>query len=190
MRTSRTNLLLIGANLIVLGFVGLVALDMAGVDWRRNTNDQDSPSKTPSVSDAAKPAPLSQHPPVAKFSLLNTADLFGTDPALSVRKEPVQAPVMEETRLNLRLKGTVVGENLSSCAMIMDGRTRIEEVYRENEYVQGARIVSIQKEGIVLQGAKGRELLRLPQPGSEKSPAPRASNRVKRKKAPPPKKQP
>jgi type II secretory pathway component PulC len=189
MRAPRSHLFLIGGNLIVVGLLVLLALDMAGVDWRRGKENPTGASKAPPVSDEPKPTPLSERPPLTDFSRLNTSDIFGTDPDRPTPKEPTPAPVLEETRLNLRLKGTVVGEDLSSYAMIVDGRTRFEEVYRVDEYVQGARIVSIQKEGVILQGAKGREFLRMPQPGEGGPRASRASHRAQRKRTPRPRKQ-
>jgi type II secretion system protein C len=53
-------------------------------------------------------------------------------------------------RPNLELRGTVIGENRESYAVLLDKRTREENVYGLNDYVQGARIVKILPDKITL----------------------------------------
>ena len=54
------------------------------------------------------------------------------------------------TDLNLKLKGTVVGENSESYAFILDGSTNKEDLYYLNNFVQGARIVKIMSDRVML----------------------------------------
>lgn len=117
-------------------------------------------------------------------------DIFRTEEIPKPGPLPRESVELKETPLNLQLRGTAVGDNTSSYAMIFDGRTRKEEVYRVDEYVQGARIVEIKKDGVVLQGKDGKEILNLSAPESrqqvKKPPIPirkPLKNRILRKRA-------
>lgn len=134
------------------------------------------------IEPSETPSPLSSRKPIQRFEVIATGDVFRTHKPAVPRKAVERQPVLQETKLNLQLKGTVVGEDSPSYAMILDGRTRQEEMYRVDEYVQGVRIEGIRRDGVILQGEKGREFLRLAEPelGAPSAKVPRAVQRRQR----------
>jgi type II secretory pathway component PulC len=85
-------------------------------------------------------------------------DVFDTTisgPAASVTEEKI----IKSTELNLKLKGTVVGENQNSYAIILDGKTNKEDLYYLNDFVQGARIVQVLRDRVVIELKGGKEVL-------------------------------
>lgn len=103
-----------------------------------------------------------------QFEKIARTDIFRTDQPNEPVKPRPQQTVLQETQLSLELRGTVVGQDSPSYAMIRDGRSRQEEMYRVDEYVQGVRIEGIRRDGVILQGAEGREFLRLCEPRATK----------------------
>jgi hypothetical protein len=70
-------------------------------------------------------------------------DVFKTTrDALKQRKEEARTEKeIKMTDLNLTLKGTIVGENQESYAIIMLGEKKTEDLFYVNDSVMGARIV-------------------------------------------------
>jgi type II secretion system protein C len=60
------------------------------------------------------------------------------------------------TDLNLTLKGTIVGENQESYAIIMMGEKKTEDLFYLNDSVMGARIVKILNDKVII-NLNGRE---------------------------------
>ena len=58
--------------------------------------------------------------------------------------------------LDLKLKGTVIGQNQESCAVIFDGSTKKEDYYYLNNFIQDARIVRILSDKVIL-SKEGKE---------------------------------
>jgi type II secretory pathway component PulC len=98
--------------------------------------------------------------------------------------KPTSAKVGKSVKpsdMDLRLKGTVIGENRNSFAIIQDGTTMNEELYSVNDFVQGARIVEILADQVILSLKGSKEALIM---AEETSPAvPR--KRLKKRAAPP-----
>jgi len=77
-------------------------------------------------------------------------DIFGTT------KTSTKGPLKQEesvklTDLNLKLKGTVVGEGRDLYAIIWDGSTNKENLYYPNDFIQGARIVRVLIDRVILE---------------------------------------
>ncbi|MBN1105237.1 MAG: hypothetical protein JXL84_17620 [Deltaproteobacteria bacterium] len=85
-------------------------------------------------------------------------DIFGTSSA--ERAAPGRAEEkIKPTSLGLLLKGTVLGENQASFAIITDRETNLQDVYGVNDFVQGARVVDIGKDRVILSVKGSREAL-------------------------------
>jgi len=76
-------------------------------------------------------------------------------PAVPVTEEKT----IKSTELDLKLKGTVVGENRNSYAIILDGKTNKEDLYYLNDIVQGARIVQVLRDQVVIELKGVKEVL-------------------------------
>jgi hypothetical protein len=85
-----------------------------------------------------------------------TKQMTQADSAQAPEEKPVQV-----TTLNLKLKGVVLRDGSRSFAAIMDGATRKEDIYYLNDTVQGARIVKILRDQVILQVNNTQEALLL-----------------------------
>ncbi|MBW2114618.1 MAG: hypothetical protein JRH04_07140 [Deltaproteobacteria bacterium] len=109
-------------------------------------------------------------------------DIFDT-----TKSGPV-VPVKDEktirfTDLNLKLKGTVVGENRGSFAIILDGNTNKEDLYYLNDFIHGARIVQVMTDRVIFELKGSKEVLLM-----EDITAPSTPPEPEKKKRRPPKK--
>ena len=119
-------------------------------------------SRVPSISQE-EPTKMVETSPerlkrIQDYQSIIRHDMFDTTvggPAVQVKKEqPIKS-----TELDLKLKGTVVGENRNSYAIILDGKTNKEDLYFLNDFVQGARIVQVLRDRVVIEVKGGKEVL-------------------------------
>lgn len=85
-------------------------------------------------------------------------DIFNTTisgPSVQVKEEKI----IKSTELDLKLKGTVVGGDLNSYAVILDGKTNKEDLYYLNDFVHGARIVQVLRDRVVIELKGDKEVL-------------------------------
>jgi len=161
---TRTNLKIVFVlvNLALWGLIIYAGVSIGMDIWSGGKTDPELAPAGDSQPTAVR-TPIEGRKPVQTYNRIVAQDIFGTTRKTVQPKavQPVQPIELKETPLNLKLKGTVVGDNVASYAMIFDGRTRKEEIYRVQEYVQGAKIVEIRKDSVILQGSKGKELLSL-----------------------------
>jgi type II secretory pathway component PulC len=68
---------------------------------------------------------------------------------------------IEETGLNLILHGTITGSKQDSRAIIVDGKTRRQDLYNIGDEIQGGLITAIERGHIVLEVNNKREVLLL-----------------------------
>jgi hypothetical protein len=159
---ANLNTILSLCNLVFWGLAIWAAASVGLSLWSGGRDLPGSASLGPSPPAAAGPAD-GGGTSAKTFNRVVAGDIFRTVKPAALPGAPDEVD-FKETRLNLTLRGTVIGENVSSYAMIFDGQTRKEEIYRTFEYVQGTRIEEIRKDGVVLQGKNGRELLSLALP--------------------------
>ncbi len=76
------------------------------------------------------------------------SDIFDTKKI--VPKVPVKQKEIQVTKLNLELRGTIVGVNEESFAIIWDKKTRMQDLYFLNDFVQGAHIIEIMPDRVIL----------------------------------------
>jgi general secretion pathway protein C len=99
------------------------------------------------------------------YRIINERNLFQT---VSLRKreeaagppEPAPQPVQPLTELKLQLLGTVVGNIASPMAIILDLRTRVQDMYREGDAVTDqATVVKILRNKVILNHGGKEEML-------------------------------
>jgi len=91
------------------------------------------------------------------FRSIIAPDIFKT-------KKSVEKPVLKKefpallkvTDLNLELKGTMMGERGERLAVILDGKTREQDIYHVNDFIHGVRIDKILS-GKVILNRNGKE---------------------------------
>ena len=73
--------------------------------------------------------------------------------------EPANDNISPKTSLNLRLWGTITGNNISAFAIIEDTTTREHKLYKAGDAIQKATVVMILRQKVVLRVGDRLELL-------------------------------
>ncbi len=112
---------------------------------------------------ATKPKRLSNQIKQFKdFNKVIDKNIFKTSSAKEEKKdEKKPEKEIEITKLELKLKGTVLGDGNRAYAVIEDLRNRKEELYYLDDVVQGAQIVDILPDRVVLSVEGRKEILPL-----------------------------
>lgn len=77
-------------------------------------------------------------------------NLFNTRTAAEAQNKPVDVESLEETKLNLKLWGTVYGSKDGDYAVIEDVKTREQDLYRTGDTIQTATVKEIFREKVIL----------------------------------------
>ena len=140
----------------------------AHVEASRGKAVESAEERNPTQGKGTKP--LGEGRPMSDYQALIQQDVFHTtkqrpeaDAAQVAEEKPVQV-----TKLNLKLKGIVVREGSRSFAAILDGATRKEDIYYQNDTIQGARITKILRDQVILEVNNRQEALLLFTQGDEK----------------------
>ena len=78
-----------------------------------------------------------------------------------VKKAPKKIVALKETRLNLKLWGTVEGPDEKAFAIIEDGRTRVQNLYHIGDTIQQANVKKIVRNKVVLNVKGTDEILEM-----------------------------
>jgi type II secretion system protein C len=114
----------------------------------------------PKVEVASTQATLVAPRSLGDYEALSKADIFRisprSNPPMGARTNPQG---QKATALDLKLKGTILGNNTKSYAVIEDGKTKTQLLYSLNEPVQGAKIIVIEPDHVVLSAQGKNEVL-------------------------------
>ena len=101
--------------------------------------------------------------PVSAYKAVIDRNLFGTrnDAAQTPAKAEVDVASLEETKLNLKLWGTVSGSAAGDYAVIEDVKAREQNLYRVGDAIQTATVKEIFREKVVLTVAGKDEVLQM-----------------------------
>jgi len=147
------------ANLVLLAILGYVAADfILGNDTRQGTIVEPTPNiKEGEIIPDKDPTPLGNH------KIILGRNIFGSAGETTVKKNPQQeqndttAPFVRE----LRLLATVAGDEEVACAVIENVKTRIQDLYKTGDTIEGAWVEKIERNRIVLFNGQQREVLNL-----------------------------
>src|SRR5688572_8031819 len=119
------------------------------------------------------PAPSSESamgvPPISRYAAITSRDVF--NPPRAVESSAPSAPVA--SALNARLLGTAPGTGIDSYAILEDGATRKQELYRKGDRFQDRTLARIEWDHIALTVDGREEILKLAEPNTGPgSPAP------------------
>ena len=135
--------------------------------WTSNRQVKKGPDITPLKSENLVRTSSEKPKTLRDYEIIVRRDVFDT-----LKKAPAEKEKPPEvTELNLSLKGTVVGDGRNSAAVILDGSTRKEDLYRINEEIQGARIEKILSDQVILNVDGRREVLMIEEKSSASPPA-------------------
>ena len=101
----------------------------------------------------AKPAQKPKATPKKHdYKIILQRNLFGAPPAANLAETVVNAPAkdLEETTLKIALKGTIHGVDESDRAIILDQKSRTQQLYQKGDGIQGAFVKEILRGRVIL----------------------------------------
>ncbi len=132
-----------------------------------------TPLAVASVSKGAPSAKTERRPPLRHYDSIIERNLFNTkDKEEEVKEEPKveeEDKELEETKLNLRLWGTVSGGGSTTYAVIEDKKERKQNLYREGDMIQKAVLKKILREQVILSVNNRDEILKMEDRKSSRS---------------------
>ncbi len=148
------NLLLITAGIYLCVNI-LYALATAGLDFG---------AASVSVARRAAPEPLEySKAPIASYKPITDRNIFNssneTTTKVPQKTEKLDLDKLQETKLKLKLWGTVSGQDKRAYAVIEDTKARQQNLYRTGDSVQNAVVKIILREKVVLRVGNRDEIL-------------------------------
>jgi general secretion pathway protein C len=112
-----------------------------------------------------------QKPPLSKYNAIVERDIFQTNISSDATPEEMTVENIKPTEKNLKLWGTVVGNDPSRAYAIIEEpgkkrRQRNQDLYRHDDIVQGAQIKKILREKVILSVNGNNEILHIVEPQS------------------------
>ena len=143
----KANKLLVFVNIVLIGLVLWLGTDIV-MGWMPRTQGGPAAPSEKEGKEVRHPSGRAVMKSVRDYYYIMTNDVFDT-----AKKTGQSAPPAEKvpvTQLPLRLKGTVVGKDRESYAVIQEGNAGKEKLCAINDTVQRARIVKIASDHVVL----------------------------------------
>jgi general secretion pathway protein C len=181
--TAKKYFMIVNVLLITAGvYFGVSAFYTIGTGWL-------SPGEAPQAS-SRKVAFNQQddHPPLSRYRAITKRNLFNTNPDIEAPDRAINVDNLKKTDLNLKLWGTVTGQDRKAYAVIEDTKTRKQELYRVGDSIQDATVKLILRQKVVLSVSDRDEILGMEEIGAAKKGG--ESPRVARKAAGAPPKMP
>ena len=100
--------------------------------------------------------------PLASYKAITDRNIFNSSnetAAAEPKAEKVDIDKLEETKLKLKLWGTVTGQDKRAYAVIEDSKAREQNLYRAGDSIQNAVVKLILREKVVLRVADRDEIL-------------------------------
>lgn len=88
--------------------------------------------------------------PLSAYKAVLDRNLFDTRLAAAPQSQKVDVASLEETKLDLKLWGTVSGKDQGNYAVIEDVKARKQNLYRTGDAIQAATVKEIYREKVVL----------------------------------------
>ncbi|MCP4668667.1 MAG: hypothetical protein GY849_20175 [Deltaproteobacteria bacterium] len=164
-------------NLCLAGLVIWVGFNIF-LTWRSAKEEKRRPQARPAKSGGPVATAVARPKKQRDYQIIVVRDIFDTTKGGSANKKE---KIVKVTDLDLKLKGTVIGGTRNSFAVIQDGTTMKEELYAINDFIQGARIVEILADQVILDLKGSRESLLI---AEETSPAATRMHSRKRARRP------
>lgn len=151
-------LLAILAYIIVSSIHAILAEDI-GQKHAMNLNSEAVEANT-NINE--NPLPLRDHKIILERNIFGSNIINSAQEKSQKEKIEAQSPVPDARKqLELRLLGTVAGDEEIACAIVEDARTKVQDLYRTGDLIQGVRIAKIERNRIILLNEGVREILDL-----------------------------
>jgi type II secretion system protein C len=162
--TSELRRILLVANLALLAILVYV---IAYIIFAKNTRQEYATNSK--AGDTKIKTELSKEPsPAGSHRIILERNIFGSNEVDTVKKEqqkdkPLAQPPkpVVPKQLELRLIGTVAGDDQVACAIIEDLSNKAQNLYRIGDIIQGSCIEKIEQNKVVLLNNGRHEVLNL-----------------------------
>jgi len=152
--------ILLITNIVLLVILGYI---VAGFIFR-NDSGQSAVGEPISATDGEKNALNKDPVEVDNPDIILERDIFGSSGLSSAKQNPEQEITKNSIsvlKARLRLLATVAGDEEVACAVIENIKTKIQDLYRIGDIIEGSRIERIDRNKIVLINEGQREVLNL-----------------------------
>ncbi|MBC8469020.1 MAG: hypothetical protein H8D56_06070 [Planctomycetes bacterium] len=152
--------ILLITNIVLLVLLGYI---VAGFIFR-NDSGQSAVLEPISTTDGEKNALNKDPVEVDNPDIILERDIFGSSGLSSAKQNPEQEITKNSIsvlKARLRLLATVAGDEEVACAVIENIKTKIQDLYRIGDTIEGTRIERIDRNKIVLINEGRREVLSL-----------------------------
>jgi general secretion pathway protein C len=167
-------------TLLNLLFIGAIVYFGVNAFYMVTTSRIDPLPTLPEVAAGDDASQASRRPPPAHYEAIAQRNLFGTQDTVPAPppSRAVDLENLEQTRLQLKLWGTVTGSPEQDYAVIEESGKREQNLYRVGDTVQDATVKMILREKVVLNVSGKDEVLELEKAaGRAAGPRPAAINR-------------
>ena len=152
------NVLLITAGV----YFGVNAFYTIGIAWL-------DPGETPQAYSSKMTFKQQyDHPPLSRYNAITKRNLFNTNPDTKAPTQAINVDNLKKTDLNLKLWGTVTGQDRKAYAVIEDTKTRKQQLYRLGDNIQDATVKLILRQKVVLSVGDRDEILGMEEIGAAK----------------------
>lgn len=148
------------ANLVLLAILGyVVACFILGNDAKQSTIVEPTPKIVKGEIILRKDLmPPGNHQIILGRNIFGSAGASTNKENPQKEKKKAPAPVL---RARLRLLATIAGDEEVACAVIENVKTKIQDLYKTGDIIEGARVERIERNRIVLFNGDQREVLNL-----------------------------
>ena len=172
------------ANLLLVG-----ALAYLGVDafYTYTTANFDQGRSAPPTAAAVDKPVREKLKPLTYYSSISDRNLFNTKTKaaeVKPQKDAVNLEGLEQTKLNLKLWGTVIGQAGGDYAVIEEAAKRKQNLFRVGQNVENATIKMILRERVILNVDGKDEVLEIEKVKSRGRVQPAAASRSSRPRRP------
>ena len=108
------------------------------------------------------------HAPLSRYSAITKRNLFNTNPDIKAPAQALNVDNLKKTDLNLKLWGTVTGQDRKAYAVIEDTKTRKQQLYHLGDSIQDATVKLILRQKVVLSVGDRDEILGMEEIGAAK----------------------
>jgi general secretion pathway protein C len=120
---------------------------------------------SPSVEGGEKKAAPTRESvkPLAEYKIIGKRNLFKLKEKQAVTPVPVKVDIdaLQETKLQLKLWGTVTGMSQKAYAVIEDVKQRVQQLYHMGDAIQNAIVKEIHREKVILEVNGSLEVLQM-----------------------------
>ncbi|MBW2515035.1 MAG: PDZ domain-containing protein [Deltaproteobacteria bacterium] len=101
--------------------------------------------------------------PLSEYKVIEERNLFKLPENRPPAQEPAKVDIeaLEETKLQLKLWGTVTGNEQNAYAVIEDTQQRVQQLYHIEDAIQNAIVKEIHREKVILEVNGGFEVLQM-----------------------------